>query len=120
MLYIPIWFYFNVIKDIYRLLTVGFTFQYGSTLILLNIHLACFFKSFTFQYGSTLIFTVFCLLNIYIILYIPIWFYFNAAQISIKCTFLFLYIPIWFYFNFIFVLLMMIVHYSLHSNMVLL
>ena len=55
-LYIPIWFYFNLIPvyciNVYK---YNFTFQYGSTLMSMNSKLSYYIFDFTFQYGSTLI-----------------------------------------------------------------
>ena len=55
ILYIPIWFYFNRFRQLYESISVGFTFQYGSTLISSNQTIPIYPNSFTFQYGSTLI-----------------------------------------------------------------
>ena len=77
-LYIPIWFYFNLIPvyciNVYKynftfqygstlivpvpcilILVPNFTFQYGSTLMSMNSKLSYYIFDFTFQYGSTLI-----------------------------------------------------------------
>ena len=55
LLYIPIWFYFNPM-NLQTFAEGGtFTFQYGSTLIIVSIAVLSGISCFTFQYGSTLI-----------------------------------------------------------------
>ena len=55
IIYIPIWFYFNVERLLCYVAKSRFTFQYGSTLIITIMEQLFINKIFTFQYGSTLI-----------------------------------------------------------------
>ena len=77
LIYIPIWFYFNIASVLLFLLLLTFTFQYGSTLIKVNFLSSLFISQFTFQYGSTLIVKATIEVPKRVQIYIPIWFYFN-------------------------------------------
>ena len=87
--------------DAVKHVPLKFTFQYGSTLIKLSDLQEKWGTLFTFQYGSTLIYFILGYISQRIVIYIPIWFYFNVIcpfQI-IRC--IKIYIPIWFYFNYV-------------------
>ena len=56
---------------------LGFTFQYGSTLIKTELLGTNDVNIFTFQYGSTLIKNKVYNMPLLLKIYIPIWFYFN-------------------------------------------
>ena len=118
-----------------------FTFQYGSTLIVLLAKvrsLTCiyipiwfyfnstsplcnrFWLLFTFQYGSTLMLAKLWNDTNRKLIYIPIWFYFNDQFRWYKRLFRKIYIPIWFYFNQVIYTRCRRFQTNLHSNMVLL
>ena len=59
-----------------------FTFQYGSTLIDTCKYNTTILGEFTFQYGSTLICKSIISKVILVLIYIPIWFYFNNFSIK--------------------------------------
>ena len=83
----------------YMFCSNSFTFQYGSTLMAQQNQARFTTHDFTFQYGSTLISAPRTPITHVIVLYIPIWFYFNMShEFGTKLIFN-LYIPIWFYFN---------------------
>ena len=107
-----------------------FTFQYGSILIFMYSIPLSNFNLFTFQYGSILIYINFSNATISSIIYIPIWFYFNAygvtwSNTAYRFTFQYgsilikkvvwigdsltnIYIPIWFYFNYLFTFIIIV------------
>ena len=142
-IYIPIWFYFNSISK--SLSTVAY-FIYIPIWFYFNesdFTTVEATSKFTFQYGSTLILLINIISYFYFGIYIPIWFYFNKIMpwfiplYFIEFTFQYgstliiiyashsitifrIYIPIWFYFNNYEVLAKYDIKFDLHSNMVLL
>ena len=56
------------------------------------------YSNILFQYGSTLMESIYYNL-IQLIIYIPIWFYFNEDTFDTYLDKRVIYIPIWFYFN---------------------
>ena len=88
MIYIPLWFYFHLQSVFADIMTLAFTFHYGS--IFIHDQQSIYFFSKT--------------------IYIPLWFYFHLLYYLLYSTFLFIYIPLWFYFHGYDLLL------SLHSN----
>ena len=77
----------------------NFTFQYGSTLIC-NLHLRLPIHN-SLHSNMVLLYLIASPLSrgTIILLYIPIWFYFNDSSCNNRNRDSPLYIPIWFYFN---------------------
>ena len=118
-IYIPIWFYFNSVVYRTYLFLSQFTFQYGSTSMIVGIGswmLWPIYIPIWFYFNPIIVFSL--IINNKI--YIPIWFYFNGILPEHTDIFVGIYIPIWFYFNEATALAQGVTIPDLHSNMVLL
>ena len=98
MIYIPLWFYSNIISIHIRntVRNIYIPLWFYSNLNHKRQKSSC--AVFTFHYGSILIQSL-PMPHLLQLIYIPLWFYSNSITSCCRCTLPVIYIPLWFYSN---------------------